>query len=417
MRALVLAFGALMMVAACGHVPGGQVSPGGYKLYEAASTGSVQQLSVIDSRSQTVERNMPLGTPSPNWTHLYSVGGDLLSDLDPQTGEVLHQMRLPGNYRLPLATMSGVPGGLSPNGHWLVLESFDRTSGIVPSASHFVVVDTTYAGKPQMFDLNGYYQFDAINDGGGRVYLIQYLSNSQYYVRFYNVPARTLDPQIVFDKSDGSSAMAGTRISGVQSHGDQYLYSLYVRSDGSAFIHALSLENPIAFCVDLPGTASSPDGFHWSLALNAAGTHLYATNGATGIVTDLGVDGGVPSAPRTAKLSNTPSASVPGIKDVAAKEFGGNAAAVSPDGKILVMAGKTGVVWIDTATLNANDRQLPNWNVWSLAMTPDGTTVYAMNDAGMIAELPMNGAHQATTFGGATGQPLDLIRVAAAPGS
>jgi len=417
MRAWVLAFGALMMVAACGHVPGGQVSPGGYKLYEAASTGSVQQLSVIDSRSQTVERNMPLGTPSPNWTHLYSVGGDLLSDLDPQTGEVLHQMRLPGNYRLPLATMSGVPGGLSPNGHWLVLESFDRTSGIVPSASHFVVVDTTYAGKPQMFDLNGYYQFDAINDGGGRVYLIQYLSNSQYYVRFYNVPARTLDPQIVFDKSDGSSAMAGTRISGVQSHGDQYLYSLYVRSDGSAFIHALSLENPIAFCVDLPGTASSPDGFHWSLALNAAGTHLYATNGATGIVTDLGVDGGVPSAPRTAKLSNTPSASVPGIKDVAAKEFGGNAAAVSPDGKILVMAGKTGVVWIDTATLNPKDRQLPSWNVWSLAMTPDGTTVYAMNDAGMIAELPMNGAHQATTFGGATGQPLDLIRVAAAPGS
>jgi hypothetical protein len=151
--------------------------------------------------------------------------------------------------------------------------------------------------------------------------------------------------------------------------------------------------------------------------LNAAGTHLYATNGATGIVTDVAVDGGVPGAPRTAKLSNTQSSSVPGIKDVAAKEFGGNAAAVSPDGKTLVMAGKTGVVWIDTATLNATDRQLSSWNVWSLAMTPDGTTVYAMNDAGMIAELPMNGAHQATTFGGATGRPLDLIRVAAAPGS
>jgi hypothetical protein len=413
MRALVLVVGALVMVAACGHVPGGQVSPGGYKLYEAAATGSIQQLSVIDSHSQSVERSMPLGTPSRDWTHLYTVKGDLLVDLDPQTGSVLHQLRLPGYYKLPLATISGVPGGLSPNGHWLVLESFG--SGSVPSASHFVVVDTTYAGKPQTFDLNGYYQFDAINDGGGRVYLIQYLSSSQYYVRFYNVPARTLDPQIVFDKSDGLNAMAGTRLSGVASRDDQYLYSLYVRSDGTAFIHALSLENPIAFCIDLPGTASSPDGYHWSLALNAAGTHLYATNGATGIVTDLGVDGGVPGAPRTAKLSNMQSASVPGIKDVAAKEFGGNAAAVSPDGKTLVMAGKTGVVWIDTATLNAKDRQLPSWSVWSLAMSPDGTTVYAMNDAGMIAELPMNGAHQATTFGGATGRPLDLIRVAVGP--
>src|SRR5205807_1690730 len=162
MRALVLAVGALVMVAACGRVPGGQVSPGGYKVYEAAATGSTQQLSIIDSHSQSVERSMPLGTPSPDWTHLYTVKGDLLVDLE------------------------------------------------------------------------GYYQFDAVNDGGGRVYLIQYLSNSQYYVRFYNVPARTLDLQIVFDKSDGLNAMAGTRLSGVPSRDDQYLYSLYVRSDGTA---------------------------------------------------------------------------------------------------------------------------------------------------------------------------------------
>jgi DNA-binding beta-propeller fold protein YncE len=208
--------------------------------------------------------------------------------------------------------------------------------------------------------------------------------------------------------------MAGTRVSGVPSHDDQWLYSLYVRADGSAFIHALSLDSPLAFCIDLPGVASTTNGFHWSLALNGAGTHLYATNGATGIVTDLGVDNGVPGAPRATRLSINQSASVPAIKDVAAKAFGGNAAAISPDGKTLVMAGKTGVLWIDTATLDSTDRQLPSWNVWSLAISPDGATVYAINDAGMIAELPMSGAHQATTFGGAEGQPLDLIRVAAA---
>jgi hypothetical protein len=408
MRASVLALGALMIVAACGRVPAGQVSPGGYKLYEAASTGSTQQLSVIDSHSQSVERTMPLGTPSRDWTHLYTVKGDLLVDLNPQTGMVLHQLRLPGLYKLPPASISGVPGGLSPNGHWLVLETFDSSS------SQFVVVDTTYAGKPQTFNLNGHYRFDAINDAGNRVYLIQYLSSSEYYVRFYNLPAGGLDPQVVFDKSDGLNAMAGTRVSGVPSHDDQWLYSLYVRADGSAFIHALSLDSPLAFCIDLPGVASTTNGFHWSLALNGAGTHLYATNGATGIVTDLGVDNGVPGAPRATRLSINQSASVPAIKDVAAKAFGGNAAAISPDGKTLVMAGKTGVLWIDTATLNSTDRQLPSWNVWSLAISPDGATVYAINDAGMIAELPMSGAHQATTFGGADGQPLDLIRVAVA---
>jgi hypothetical protein len=48
-------------------------------------------------------------------------------------------------------------------------------------------------------------------------------------------------------------------------------------------------------------------------------------------------------------------------------------------------------------------------------MTADGATVYAMDDTGMIAELPVSGTtHSATTFSGAGGQPLALIRVAAA---
>src|SRR3981081_4189224 len=116
MRALVLAIGALALAAACGGIPGGQVSAGGYKLYEAASKGDSQQLSVIDSRSHAVECNIQLRTNSANLSHLYSVKGNILVVLDPQTGLVRYQLPLPGNYKLPSATISGVPGGLSPNG-------------------------------------------------------------------------------------------------------------------------------------------------------------------------------------------------------------------------------------------------------------------------------------------------------------
>jgi hypothetical protein len=417
MRGLVLAIGALGLVAACGGIPGGQVSAGGYKLYEAASNGDVQQLSVIDSRSHSVERNMPLGTPSANWSHLYSVKGNLLVDLDPQTGKVLYQLPLPGNYKLPSATISGVPGGLSPDGHWLVLESFDATANGMPSASHFVVVDTTYVSKPQRFDLSGYFQFDAINNGGGRVYLIQYVSKSSYYVRFFNVAGGSLDPTIVFDKSDGSVAMAGARLSGVASTDGQWLYSVYVRPDKSAFIHALSLENPLAFCIDLPGSGytTNPDEFRWSLAMNAQGTHLYAANGATGVLADITIDNGSPNTqPRIAQIT-TGQASSALVREAQAKELGGGSAAMTPDGRTLVIGGKTGLVWIDTASLTAKDRQLSSWRVWSIAMSPDGKTVYAIDDAGMIAEVPMVGAHQATTFGGAEGQPLALIRVTGVP--
>jgi hypothetical protein len=415
MRALVLAICALVVVAGCGRVPGAQNSTGDYKLYEAASTSSSQQVSVIDSRSHSVERTLPLGTPSPDWSHLYSVQGDNLIDLDPQTGAVLHQIRLPGAYQLPPATMSGVPGGLSPDGRWLVLESFDQTSNSIVSATHLVVVDTSYTRKPQRIDLTGYYQFDAINNEGTRVYLIEYVSDSHYYVRFFNVGAGALDPTVVFDKNDGSAAMAGSRLSGIASRDGQWLYSVYVRPDKSAFIHALSLEDPIALCIDLPGSgySTNPDEFHWSLAVNAAGTHLYAANAATGFVADIGIDGGFPNAPRVASLATRQTSSI-FAQDVQAKELGSNAAAVSPDGQTLVIAGKTGLVWIDTGSLKAGDRQLSSWRVWSLGMSPDGSTVYAVNDAGMIAELPMAGAHSPTTFGGAAGQPLALIRVAAA---
>jgi hypothetical protein len=415
MRALILAIGALVIVAACGRVPGSQVSPGDYKLYVAASTTASTELSVIDSRSHSVELKMPLGTPSPDWTHLYTVKDDTLLDLYPQSGATRKSVRLPGsNFQLPPATLSGVPGGLSQNGRWLVVESFDRTETI-PSATHMLVVDTSYASAPRKIDLNGLFNFDAVNNDGQRVYMIQYLSGNQYHVRFYDLSLGRLDPQIVFDKSDGSAAMAGLRLSGVASPDGHWLYSMYIRENQSPFIHALSLDQPIAFCIDLPGSGFSTNGdqFRWSLALDAHGSHLYAANGATGIVADMSIDNGVPNHPRAVQLAVGQSATSL-IQNVEAKELGGNAAALTPDGQTLVIAGKTGLVWVDTASLKARDRQLTGWDIWSVAMTPDGATLYAMDDTGMIAELPVKGSRAANTFSGAAGQPLALIRVAAA---
>jgi hypothetical protein len=416
MRALVLAIGVLVILAGCGRIPGAQNSAGDYKLYEAASAGPSQELSIIDTRSHAVERTMALGTPSPDWAHLYSVQGNNLIDLDPRTGTVFKQIRLPGAYQLAPATMSGVPGGLSQDGRWLVVESFDADSNGVRSGTHLLVLDTSYATAPRQVNLNGFFEFDAVSNDGQRIFLIEYLAGNQYHVRFYDLGAGHLDPNIIFDKSDGSSAMAGVRLAGVASHDGQWLYSLYVRADKGAFIHALNLQVPFALCMDLPGSgySTNPDEFHWSIAMNAAGTHLYAANGATGIVADLPIYGGTPGQMHAAHLNNSQLGQGFGVLNVEAKEFGGNAAALSPDGQTLVIAGRTGVVWIDTASLKTRDSQLTGWRISSLGMSPDGSTLYAVNDAGMIAEFTMAGAHSATTFSGAAGQPLALIRVAAA---
>jgi len=391
-RGLVLAFATLVFVAGCGRVPGGPAPASDYKLYEAAATGGSQQLSVIDSRAHSVDLSMPLGTPSPDWTHLYTLNGPLLVDLDPQTGATLRTLRLPGYYQLPPADSAGVPGGLSQNGQWLVLESQS-----VANTSRLLLVDTSYAKPPDQIDLKGDFTFDAVSNDGDRIFLIEHVSDTHYFVRRFDVRIGQLDPNVIIDKSDGDAAMAGLRLYGLASPDGSFLYSVYIRQDKSAFIHALSLSDlGLAYCIELPGSGK------WSLALSADGAHLYAANGAAGIVADVTTNGNAP--PAIARVSH--------IGGGRGGEHGGGAV-LSPDGKTLVVAGSAGLVWVDTASLHAHDRWLGEWTVASVALSSDGTTLYTVDDAGMIAEVRMEGSHAPTTFGGAPGQPLELIRVEA----
>lgn len=416
MRALPSILAVAFIVAACGRADLGPVSPSSdYKLYMATSTQTSQTVSVIDTRSHAVERSLPSGTPSPDWAHLYAVQGTALLDLDPQTGAVRHTLRLPGAFELPPATISGLPGGLSPDGRWLVLQSLDNTADALPSATHLLLVDTSYKNAAKQFDLNGYFQFDAVSNDGRRIYLIEYLSSNSYYVRDLNVGSGQLDPTIIVDKSDGNAAMAGLRLSGVPSRDGQWLYSVYIREHQGGFIHALNLLGNIAICIDLPGSgyASSEAGFHWSLALSADGSHLFAANGAMGVVADLDTSNGAPALTRTVHIA-TPAQSGSLIQGVEAKGFGSNGAVLTPDGKTLVALGVHGVTWIDTASLQATGRQLTDWTMWSIALSPNGDNLYAVSDGGMIAEISMTGSHAASTFAGGPGQPMAVLRVQAA---
>lgn len=418
MRGVLGILAAALVMTGCG--PAG-VGPtplvGDYKLYTATSTQTSQLVSVIDTRSHAVERSLPSGTPSPDWTHLYSVQGSTLIDLDPQTGATRHTVHLQGPFQLPPATISGLPGGLSQDGHWLVLQSFDAPDNATPTATHFLVIDTSYKKAAKRIDMDGYFQFDAVSNDGQRIYLIQYLSSNRYFVRDFNVGSGMLDPTIIVDKTDGSAAMSGLRLAGVASRDGQWLYSVYIREHQGAFIHALNLEGNIAICIDLPGSgyASSGDGFHWSLAMSADGSHLYAANGAMELVADIDTSNGFPNVTRTVKIGTAPQ-SAGLIQGVQAKGFGSNGLVVSPDGKTLVTLGVHGVMWIDTASLQATDRQLSEWTVWSLALSPNGDSLYAVSDGGMIAEVSMTGTHAVSTFAGGPGQPMAVLRVESAQG-
>jgi hypothetical protein len=412
MRVLALGFCGLLFVAACGR-PAGSAAGGDYMLYEATSQTS--QIAVIDSRTHAILRHLPLGTPSPDWRHLYAVNGDTLVDLDPETGATLHSIRLAGNYRLPPATLSGMPGGLSQDGRWLTLESVDPATA-VPTATHLLVIDTSYATAVRRIDLDGFFSFDAVSNDGKRVYLIEYVSPTVYHVRMYDLGARQLDPNIVFDKGDGSEAMTGLRLSGIPSPDGHWLYSVYVREGMSPFIHALSLDGPLAFCIDLPGGGYSSDAnaFRWSIAMPASGARLFATNAANGVASELNVTSdSMPGLARSVQIGSGGSVAGGFVHVAQAKELGANAAVITPDGQTMVTAGSTGIVWIDTKGLRAGTRLLDGWNVASLALSADGKYLWALSDGGKIAEVKMASREVATTFD-AEAYPLALMRVEAA---
>ena len=411
MRRTFLAVCGLALVAGCGRVTTDPLAAGDFRLYEAASTTDSQLVAVINSHSQATESRLPLGTLSADGKHLYAARSNTLQDIDPHTGAIARTLLLAGAFGLPPATLGGIPGGLSQNGDWLVL----ITSG-VQTTSHMLLISTTTFTVTKRIDLDGYFEFDAISNDGLRLYVIEYTNPTQglYRVRVYEIDAGQLGSYTVVDKGGSPEPMTGVRLSGVFSPDGNWLYSVYARQSGGDFVHALNLSAPYAYCLDLPGAGSSSDinDFHWSLALTADGKHLYAANGATGLITQIdNLDGYNPSIVHTGHIGSPGASANAFIQSVEAKELGAQGAVLSPNGATLVTTGATGLIWIDTATFHVRRIQLGGWTVWSVVASPDGSRVYALSDQGAIAELSMVDGRIGATFNPSVGLPIGLLRV------
>jgi len=70
---------------------------------------------------------------------------------------------------------------------------------------------------------------------------------------------------------------------------------------------------------------------------------------------------------------------------------------------------------MDTGTLTTVAQALPGRTVRSLAISPDGKTLYAVDDKGMVAELSMATHTVTSTFDPNVSDPIALMRVEALP--
>lgn len=327
------------------------------------------QTAVIDPASGRTVATLPAGVLSPAKDLLVGLAesGDTTTlwaqDLG---GRPVFDIALPGRYALPDA-YGVAPSGFSPNGRWLVAVSRDAAE------SRFAVIDVAGAAVASTVTLGSRFSFDAIHNDGTAMYLIEHpvAGSTAYNVRFYDLRAKVLRPDIIFDKAaigqfdPAVGLMDGTFHVSVAPKSGDWSYGLYMRPNGSPFVHALNVPGRFAQCiVDLAGKWTGTSMF--SMALSDDGRLLYVVDAAGGSVSMI--DASIQRVVGRATFATR------GLGDPRAAS-----AAISRDGSRLYATGARGVAVLQTADLGLRGWLATDLAVRSIAVAADGARLFALS--------------------------------------
>jgi len=386
--------------------PAATVAPGNSSADRLYATGTdrygVSRVFVLDAASGEAQRTLPEGYISPDWSTLYQVAPvqdhTAVRAYDLASGRMLRETTVAGLYDAPVPADDPRQSAFSPDGRWLALvgqatpaeqETWNETGK--PPPTRILVLDTAFRSPPRRVDLAGYFWFDALGPGG-LLYLIEVLDNTaghapRYQVRRYDLTAGRLDEQPVADKREPGPVNGNRRVSTPSADG-AWLYSLYTRDTEGPFVHVLNLKDNYAVCVDLPlpvGGGEFESELMWSLVLSPDQRTLYAVNGALGQVAAINTE---TFEVRSATLPR-PAAQAPELTArigrwllpvAEAKRLVAGGAAVSPDGQTLYAVENEGLVSIATGNLTVQGRYMAGWPLSSLAVSANGDALYAVSD-------------------------------------
>jgi hypothetical protein len=403
-RLIALLILTMSVLAACGRASSTHPAAGGYRIFlESGFSNNTETVKVLDAGTGTVERELPLGTPAPDWSRYYTVsqlaGGARLMALDPASGQTRAQVTVPAGYSLPNIAFQGPTAGISPNGLWLALTSQDQASSGA-TTTNFLVGASSLSDSFKTIHVVGDYVFDALSNDGKSLYLIQKMTDPNHYrVRLYDVGAGSLLPQVIADKRESNEPMNGIRGDSAADATGSYVYTVYIRQAGP-FIHALPLGQQFAWCIDLPSKAPNDmeKQFHWALAVSRDGGSVFAANAALGTVSVM-TTGQPPKIVHTAPVAlNFPppqgEGQGGGVINAEAKGARIGGAALSADGRTLFTFADHGVVAIDTTTLKVRARYLESFQPETMRLSSDGRWLYVAQsgDSKLWQVDPITGA-------------------------
>jgi hypothetical protein len=180
--------------------------------------------------------------------------GVLVEAVSTRGGAVRHSRFLKGAFGVPMVAYDGSRGGLSRDGRRLVV--YAPASGAGQQKTRFVVLDARTLRVRSRFGLPGDFGFDALSPDGSLMYLIQIKggpngSGLDYDVRAFNTSTGRLYPGAIVDRREPDEKMTGIPLTRAVSGDASWAYTLYSKTNGGAFVHALHTTAREAFCIDV----------------------------------------------------------------------------------------------------------------------------------------------------------------------
>jgi hypothetical protein len=337
---------------------------------------------------------IPIGVPDATWGQLLTVSPgrptSRIDDLVVQPGFGGPHLSIDGAWRLPTVGLDPMPSGVSADGSTIVLVEDRAEDAAVPPVTRFAIAARSFRSEPRIVELPGRFEFDTLSPDGSILYVAEHVPGplaGRYQVRAIDTATGVMRDAIIVDKRNVDEAMAGWPID-QELRSDGVALTLY-RGTEHPFIHALHTPEAWAVCIDLPTRGSDDEAAttDWGVVATADGRSTLAVNATLGMIVD--VDPGELSVRRVGEFE--PSAR----RGVTLAKFGhapagavGRRVVAAPDGSAVFAAGARGLVRIETADLTVSHRSLEGDAIEAIAITPDGTTLYALvREGGRIARI------------------------------
>lgn len=392
-----LAIAAIVVANACtGSVPVPSNSPneadGSGDAWLVVGHAGQDGLQVIRASTREQIYDLPLGVPDELWATMVAAtpgnGKTLVKELEVQPEPPGRSQSIEGAWRLPTIGADALPVGVSTDGQTIVLVA--ASPGANDGVSRFAVLSRTFDRKPEIVELRGSFEYDALSPDGSTLYVVEHLAgppDGHYQVRAFDVATGILRDGVIVDKENLGETMAGWPIAQVR-RSNGFVFTLY-RGAEHPFIHALSSADGWAVCIDLPATGSdnADAALDWGLTPSPDGRSIFAVNATLGLAVE--VDSNDLSVSRTAQFAAPASAAI-SLAKFGHQEGGpaGRRVVAAPDGSTLYAAGSGGIVQIAADDLKMTGAFLQGSAIDSLGLTLDGRTLYALvHDGGRIVQL------------------------------